>query len=129
MAGLIVSTRVEGLSRLIRQLEQVGGDVEDVKDVMAGIADKGARLAAGFAPRRSGALAASIRGNRAKGKAVVTAGRASTTPYAAVINWGWPNRGIPASGFMQRADRALQPIALRDLDEGLARAIHARGLD
>lgn len=122
-----VSTRVEGLNALVRQFEQLGGDVEDVKDVMAGIAAKGARLAAGFAPRRSGALAASIRGNRAKARAVVTAGKAST-PYAAVQNFGWPKRNIPANGFMQRADNALQPIALRDLDAGLAKAIQRRGL-
>lgn len=128
MAGTIVSTRVEGLNALIRQLEQVGGDVEDVKDVMASIADKGARLAAGFAPRRSGALAATIRGNRAKARAVVTAGRGSSVPYAGVQNYGWPKRHIPANGFMQRADNALQPIALRDLDRGLERAIRRRGL-
>lgn len=124
----IVSTRVEGLSALVRQLEQLGGDVEDVKDVMAGIAAKGARLASGFAPRRTGALAASIRGNRAKARAVVTAGTASRTPYAAVVNYGWPRRNIPANGFMQRADNALQPIALRDLDKGLEQAIRRRGL-
>lgn len=127
MAGTIVSTRVEGLNALIRQLEQVGGDVEDVKDVMASIADKGARLAAGFAPKRTGALAATIRGNRAKSRAVVTAGRGRDS-YAGVVNFGWPKRNIPANGFMQRADNALQPIALRDLDRGLERAIRRRGL-
>lgn len=127
MARVLVSTRVEGLSALIRSLEALGGDVEDVKDVMAEIAAKGAQLASGFAPRRTGALAATIRGNRAKARAVVTAGRGRNS-YAGVQNYGWPARNIPASGFMQRADNALQPIALKDLDRGLERAIRRRGL-
>ena len=123
----IISTRIEGLNALVRQLEQLGGDVEDLKDTFAGIADKGARLASGFAPKRTGELASTIRGNRAKNRAVVTAGRGRQS-YAAVVNFGWPKRNIPANGFMQRADNALQPIALRDLDKGLEQAIRRRGL-
>lgn len=122
-----VSTRVEGLNRLIRQLEQAGGDVEDLKDTMAGIAAKGARLASSFAPKLTGRLAASVRGNRAKSKAVVSAG-GGRVPYGAVINYGWAARNIEAAHFMQRVDPVLQPIAIRDLDRGLAAAIRKRGL-
>ncbi len=123
-----VSTRVEGLSKLVRQLEQLSGDVEDVKDTMARIAKLGAQYASSFAPKLSGALSSSIRGNRAKARAVVTAGRAAT-PYAGVQNYGWPKRNIPATSFMQRADKKLQPKALDLLDEGLRKAIRSRGLD
>lgn len=123
-----VSTRVEGLNKLIRDLEQLGGDVEDLKDVFAGIAEKGARLASGFAPRLTGALGLSVRGNRSKNKAVVAAGSASRVPYASVINYGWAKRNIAPARYMQRADDALQPIALRDLDEGLEAAVRKRGL-
>lgn len=128
MASPPVSVRVEGLNALIRHLEQLGGDVEDLKDVFAGIADKGARLASSFAPHATGRLAASVRGNRAKNKAVVTAGYASRVPYASVINYGWAKRNIAPARYMQRADDALQPIAIDDLDKGLDAAIRKRGL-
>jgi hypothetical protein len=123
-----VSTRVEGLSKLVRQLEELSGDVEDVKDTMARIAKLGAQYASSFAPKLSGALASSIRGNRAKARAVVTAGRAAV-PWAGPQNYGWPARNIPATSFMQRADTKLQPKALDLLDEGLRKAIRSRGLD
>lgn len=119
--------RVEGLARLTRQLVDLGADLDDLKNVFAGIASEGAHLAASFAPKRSGALAASIRGNRAKNKAVVTAGRAAV-PYAGAINYGWPARGIRPALFLQRADVALQPRALDMLESGINDAIAKRGL-
>ena len=119
--------RIEGLNRVVRELVALGLDVEDLKDAMADIADRGAQQAAMFAPKQSGRLAGDIRGNRAKGKAVITAGRVSV-PYAGPINYGWKARGIEAAGFMQKADEALQPYALRRLEQNINDAIRKRGL-
>jgi hypothetical protein len=119
--------RVEGLGKVVRDLQALGLEVDDLKDAFGGIAAEGARLASSFAPRRSGNLAGSIRGNRAKGKAVVAAGRARV-PYAGAINYGWPKRGIHAAGFMQRADAVLAPKALHMLDQAVDDAITKKGL-
>jgi hypothetical protein len=119
--------RVEGLGRLTRDLEQLGLDVEDLKDAFGSIAAQGARLASSFAPHRTGRLAASIRGNRAKSKAVVTAGRARV-PYAGPINYGWPARKIGPALFMQKADDAMRPRALDELEQAITAAIRRRGL-
>lgn len=119
--------RIEGLTRAVRDLERLGLDVGDLKDAFAGIARLGARLASGFAPRRSGALAGNVRGNRAKSRATVSAGGARV-PYAGVINYGWKARGIQASGFMQRADEALRPEAPDLLIKAINSAITERGL-
>lgn len=119
--------RVTGLAEVVRELRSVGADLDDLKDVFAGIAEKGARLASTFAPKRSGRLAASVRGNRAKNKAVVTAGRGSV-PYAGPINYGWPRRNIRASGFMQQADEQLRDEAVRDLTRGIEDVIRKAGL-
>lgn len=127
VAGSSVGFRVEGLNKLTRDLSALGLDVEDLKGAFAPIAAEGARLAASFAPKRTGALAGSIRGNRAKNKAVVAAGRARV-PYAGPINYGWPKRGIAPSGFMQRADEAMRPKALSMLDDAIAARIRARNL-
>lgn len=111
-----VGFRVEGLNAVVRDLKALGVEVEDLKDAFAAIADRGREAAAAAAPRRTGRLAADIRGNRAKSKAVVTAGRASV-PYAGPINYGWPKRRIEPTHFMQRADEQLQPIALQLLED------------
>lgn len=122
-----VGFRVEGLSSVVRGLQALGSDVEDLKDAFAAIAREAAERAAAAAPRKRGALAADIRGNRAKSKAVVTAGR-SSIPYAGPINYGWPARGIEAAGFMQAADAQMGPRALVLLETEINRKIRERGL-
>jgi hypothetical protein len=128
--GLNVDTggvRVEGLRELVRDLEKVGVEVADLKGAFADIAAKGATLAASLAPHRSGALAASVRGNRAKAKAVVAAGSARVK-YAGAINYGWRARNIEASGFMQRADLGMRETAVTDLDRAVTRLLAQRGM-
>lgn len=120
--------RVEGLNALVRNLQTLGLELDDLKDAFGEIARQGAEYASSFAPRRSGALAASIRPNRAKNKAVVSAGRARV-PYAGAINYGWPARNIAASSFMQKADERMQPVALEELDRQIDQAIRKRGLN
>lgn len=122
------SVRVEGLNKTLRALQTYGVEVADLKDTMAGIAREGATLASRYAPKRSGRLAGTVRGNKAKAKAVVIAGRARI-PYAGAINYGWPKRNIKASLFMQRADRELAPRAVEMLEAGLDRAAGKVGLD
>lgn len=123
----ITGFQVTGLTAVVRALQSIGVEAEDLKGVFSEIADLGARYAAGYAPKLTGRLAGDVRGNRAKSKAVITAGRVSV-PYAGPINYGWAARGIAASGFMQAADRALQPQSLRLLEQGLNDVISRTGL-
>lgn len=119
--------RVEGLNKAVRGLQEFGVEITDLKSTFGGIASEGARLAARYAPVQSGALAKTVRGNKAKNKAVVTAGRARVR-YAGVINYGWPKRSIRPARFMQRADEDMQPRALVMLEEGIEEAIKKTGL-
>lgn len=125
--GETVTFRVTGLTAVVRDLIALGVDVDDLKDAFSEIARQGASVASAYAPRRTGRLAGDIRGNRAKSKAVITAGRVSV-PYAGPINYGWAAHGIQASGFMQKADEALQPYALSRLEDDINAAIRRRGL-
>jgi hypothetical protein len=119
--------RVTGLNEMVRDLEGLGVDLGDLKGAFGSIAAEGARLASSFAPRRTGALAGSIRGDRSKNKAVVTAGNARV-PYARVINYGWAARNIRAAHYLQRADDVLRPRAVSMLEDGIGEAIRRRGL-
>lgn len=122
-----VGFKVEGLNAVVRALQQTGLEVDDLKDAFSRIAKEGAHAAALFAPKRSGRLAGDIRGNRAKSKAVVAAGRASV-PYAGPINYGWQKRGISPSGFMQKADQVMQPRAIQMLEDEINSVIRRKGL-
>lgn len=142
MAGLNGGVRVEGLNALTRNLQALGLDIDDLKDAFSQIAAEGARLAASFAPRLSGRLAASVRGNKAKNKAVVSAGKARVK-WAGSVNYGWPSPskyqgkprvrggwpvGIVGSSFMQRADEAMRPRAIAELEQSIEKKIRERGL-
>lgn len=122
-----VGFKVAGLTGVVRDLLALGVEVEDLKGAFSTIAAEGAQVAAAAAPRRTGRLAGDVRGNRARSKAVVTAGRSSIR-YAGVINYGWPARGIAASGFMQTASDVMEPRALGILADEVNKAIVRRGL-
>lgn len=119
--------KVEGLRELVKDLERMGVEIDDLKSVFGDFAQQGASLAASFAPRRSGALAASIKGNRAKNYAAVTAGSAAVS-YAPVINYGSPVRNIAPARFMQKADAAMRPRVERDLQAAIDKLIRERNM-
>lgn len=122
-----VGYKVEGLTKVTRALQQLGIEIEDLKDAFSKIAREGAVRAAAHAPRRSGRLAASVRGNRAKSSAVVTSGK-SAAPYAGAINYGWPARNISASSFMQKADEEMRPRAIKLLEDDINAKAKSKGL-
>lgn len=119
--------RITGLQEVVRGLQKLGLSVDDLKDAFAPIAAEGAQLAARYVRSRSGKLAGTVRGNRAKNKAVITAGRASV-PYAGAQNYGWSKRNIEPQGFMQKADKQLESRSLSMIEGAINDAIRRSGL-
>lgn len=124
-----IGVQVEGLRETVRALERAGVEVDDLKDVFSDIAATGARIVKPLTPVRSGALAGSVRGNRAKNKAVITAGNGRRIPYAGPQNYGWRRRNITPKLFMQKGDARISPIAVEKLDAGLGSIIRKVGLE
>lgn len=83
--------KVDGARKLRAELRRAGISLDDLKDANARVADYVAQQARTRAPRRTGRLAASLRGNRAQARAVVSAPRVI---YGPPIHWGWPRRNI-----------------------------------
>lgn len=128
--GLTVATtgvHVEGLKEKVKALQQAGVDLDEVKEVMGGIAAEAAQTLASFTPSKTGRLRASVRGNRAKGAAIVTVGRAST-PYAGPILRGWPARNIADSHAIEKTDAAMETRAVELLEEGFQAIAERNGL-
>lgn len=112
---------IEGADEVERALNRLGLKFSDLDFRV--IADDGMRLAARFAPHRTGRLQASIKASTSVSKAVIRAGGARV-PYAGVINYGWARHGIGPVHFMQRADAVLRrtvPIELRRQTDRLIR--------
>lgn len=120
-------TRVTGLRQVLRDLSQLGLDVDDFKETFGKISARGASIAAGLVNSRTGRLAGTVRGNRAKNKSVVSAGR-SAVRYAGPQNYGWPRRNIAPQRFMQKADEQLQPEIVPMLEAELNDKIRKHGL-
>lgn len=91
--------RVIGQRQLIATLKRAESDLTELKDVHSAVAAFVARASEAAAPKVTGTLAASVRGNRAVRRAIVTAGRAAI-PYAGPIHWGWPARNIEPNRFV-----------------------------
>lgn len=125
MSAPRIIIKVEGLQALERNLAATGVKVSDLD--FGGIAREGMRLAAIFAPKRSGALARSLRASKTKNRATIRAG-SKAVPYAGPINYGWARRNIAASNFMQRADDVLRRTVPKELERQVQRIIAQRGL-
>ena len=97
-----VAVNVVGLAELTRTMRKAGVDIAELKLAHTKAAQIVADRAAEFAPRRSGALAGSIRPAKQANRARIMAGSAKV-PYANPIHWGWPSRGIGAQPFLSDA--------------------------
>ncbi len=120
--------RVQNLNKTVRDLQRLGLEVDDLKDAFSTIAAEGADKVESYTPvGDSGNLAGTVRGNRAKSKAVVRAGTAAV-PYAGPINYGWPAHNIAAAEYMQSGDQDMQPIAVLRLEAEIEQQIRKRDL-
>jgi hypothetical protein len=107
VSGRGPSVEVEGARQLRASLKRAGVGLDDLKAAHAEVAKMVADRATRDAPVRTGRLAASVRPSGTQREALVRAGRASV-PYAGVIHWGWPSRGIPARPFIADAAEELR---------------------
>jgi hypothetical protein len=106
--------RVEGGRKLRGALKAAEGALlDDLQALHARIGSTVTPVAAANAPRRSGALAGTIRSSGTKAGAVIRAGYAAV-PYAGPIHWGWPKRHIEPQPFLSEAAQATEPQWLAD---------------
>lgn len=122
-AGLTI--KVENLPEVRQRLTTIGLRLSDLD--FTGIVEEGLRLAAQYAPKRSGALRESIRGRAFKTKGIIRAG-SRKVPYAAAINYGWKRRGIEPALFMQKADEQLAKRAPDELRKQVRAILRSRGM-
>jgi hypothetical protein len=100
--------RVDGAKQLRATMKAAGVDLSDLNAVNKRTAEKVSAVAAPRTPRRSGALAATVRPAGTRTAAIVRAGTAAVA-YASVIEFGWPDRHIEAQPFVTSAAHDTEP--------------------
>ena len=119
------AVRVEGLRELTRALGKAGVDAADQKELMHEIGMVVVRAAQ--PPVVTGALEASMRASRTKGKAIVRAGSARV-PYAAVQHYGWPSHNIEPKPFLTDALQSRTDEITDMMEKGVGEILKKNGL-
>ena len=119
------AVRVEGLRELTRALGKAGVDAADQKELMHEIGMVVVRAAQ--QPVVTGALEASMRASRTKGKAIVRAGSARV-PYAAVQHYGWPSHNIEPKPFLTDALQSRTDEITDMMEKGVGEILKKNGL-
>lgn len=123
-----MAVHVAGLRETTRAMEKAGVDVEELKDAMGAVAAEAADVMQGYVPvGRTGKLRGTVRGNRAKGRAIVTAGTARV-PYAGPIQYGWRRRNIKPAQYVERTDAVMDDRAPALLEAGWDEIAKRNGL-
>jgi HK97 gp10 family phage protein len=117
----------KGLRETVRSLEKLGVQVSDLKAAFKKIGNLVATDAKSRAPKKSGALAATIKPSNTKNKSVIRAGSARV-PYAGVIHYGGYNN-IEPHPYLTNAVDAKQKEAVNVMEEELDKLIRSLGLD
>lgn len=112
--------QVEGLSRVVRDLQRFGVEVSDLKEAFARIGEQVIPDYERFTPvGPTGRLRNDYRVSKAKSRTNLYVGRASI-PYAGPINYGWPARNITPRNFIAKGDAVAGPKAQRSLEDEIS---------
>lgn len=119
---------VDGGRELRRALKAVDGGIADLKSVNKAAAEIVERAALPLVPRRSGALAGSIRSAGQAAGGIVRAGR-KAVPYAGPIHFGWAARNIKPQPFLYDALDARRSEVVERYESEVSSLIKRHGLD
>jgi hypothetical protein len=98
----VISFSVEGEAQVKAALDKVEKDLIDRSELNKDLSDELSRKASAMAPRLTGALASSVKGNASNDKAQILAG-SNVVPYAGVQEYGWPAKNIQAQPYLRPA--------------------------
>lgn len=94
------TVEVKGAAQLSASLAAAGADLADMQRAATAVGSMVASAAQGLAPKRTGALAASVRPVTAVANVIdITA----DITYSGPIHWGWPAHNIAAQPFIEQA--------------------------
>ncbi len=116
----MISVHIYGDRQLAATLDAAASRMGELSVPARAAASSTLAAARGLAPRRTGALSASLSvGVWGPKTAAVT----SALPYAGVIHWGWPARAIPARPFVTVAAQSSEPAWVSRYERHVTRTL------
>lgn len=119
---MTATVTVRGARELRATMRRADVELTELRDVHAAVAGLVAGAARPAAPRDTGALASTVRGNRAQSRATVSAGF-GRIPYAGPVHWGWPARNITAQPWIADTATRTEPTWVQLYRAGVARIV------
>ena len=117
--------RVEGLRKVIRSVEKLGVDVEDLRSVFTRIGARALSTANAGTPVRTGALKATNKASKRKNSVYLYSGTKRVN-YAIYPHYGTVHQ--PATYYLSNVVQKDGPWAVEQLDKELATLIKKAGL-
>lgn len=127
MAGGI-EVQVSGINEVKSSLNKLGQDLESNIELNKELSTVIAQRASAIAPKLTGALASSIVGNASGERAQIVAG-GPAVPYAGVIEYGWPEKGIQAQPYLTTAVNKNMDFVIQEYEKTIQTAIKKYNLD
>lgn len=93
---------IQGVKEVTDSLNKMARDLESNIELNKELSSTLSQKASAMAPRLTGALASSVKGNPSAEKAQILAG-SDAVPYAGVQEYGWPLRNIKAQPYLTPA--------------------------
>lgn len=118
--------QIVGLRKVVRQIEKLGVEAEDLKAVFTRIGARALNTANAGTPVASGALKASNRQSKRKNSVYLYSGKAKTY-YARFVHYGTTK--MEARPYLVKSVEKDGPWAVRQLEDEVARLINKLGLN
>jgi len=118
--------QVDGLRKVVREIEKLGVEVQDLKAVFTRIGARALGTANAGTPVRTGALKASNKQSKRKNSVYLYSGNAKAN-YAIYPHYGTIKQ--PAQLYLQAAVKKDGPWAVQELDREMKRLINKVGLN
>jgi hypothetical protein len=119
---------ISGVEQVKDTLDKLGKDLESNTELNKELSSSLSQKASAMAPRLTGALASSVKGNPSAEKAQILAGSAAV-PYAGVQEYGWPEKNINAQPYLRPAVHNNMGYIIEKYNESIQKAIKKYNLD
>lgn len=113
---------ISGVKEVTDTLNKLGRDIESNIELNKELSTTLSQKASALAPKLTGALASSVKGNPSAEKAQILAGSAAV-PYAGVIEYGWPDRNIDAQPYLNPAVNDNMGYIIEKYNDSIQKAI------
>lgn len=122
--GEFATIQVTGLAEILRALRSAPGRLDrELGKANKNVVNKTIKPPVRRrAPKLSGRLARTVRGGASAKGATLMVGNNATIPYAGVINFGWPARGIKAQEFIYAGINEAEPSFMETYLEAVDKA-------